>query len=438
MRTVSLIALLLTAMVSAKASDFVKDGIYYTYDIDAMTARVCVCDDYDNPPSGDIVIPATVTMGRHTFDVVAIDQNAFANAPITSVTIEGDAEHGVTSIGRNAFSYCLSLERAVISDRVKEIDKQVFYECSALKSVRLPDGLELIPNALCLNCTSLTTFNFPKACRGIDDEAFRKCGFTELHLPDNIILVGEDAFAYNKKLTKVDLGNGLKAIDYCAFQGCPITEITLPPTLQYLLDEAFASTKLTRISLPPSLIMLGPNTFAGCKLKEIIYEDGDQDLEFMYEDPLMLDNYDPAIESVYLGRNLNAAPYDYEEERVRHLTIGPLVKNLNFQFGDALETVTSYIADPTAVPEYFTNRVHANAILYVPQEYLSAYENAATWKRFFDIRPIAEDAVGAIAADSRAAERYDLSGRRLPATAAPHGISIIRQADGSARKVLSR
>ena len=96
------------------------------------------------------------------------------------------------------------------------------------------------------------------------------------------------------------------------------------------------------------------------------------------------------------------------------------------------------IVIPAAVPEYFTNRVHANAILYVPQEYLSAYENAATWKRFFDIRPIAEDAVGAIAADSRAAERYDLSGRRLPAIAAPHGLSIIRQADGSARKVLIR
>lgn len=174
--------------------DVTVDGIAYTINKTDLTATVRRSDTY----SGNIVIPASITVDGAEYAVTTIDTNAFAIlSGITDITIPSS----ITAIGADAFRLCNGLKNVYITDiaawagitfanananpvvitgtltcdglpvteiniptGVTEIKDFVFRGLTTLKDITLPDGLERIGENAFNGCTSLTQVLLPRKC----------------------------------------------------------------------------------------------------------------------------------------------------------------------------------------------------------------------------------------------------------------------------------
>ena len=116
---------------------FEVDGIYYKK---TSKGEVSVIRG-DKQYSGDVVIPASITVDGVQYAVTAIGQKAFEFCDkLTSIVIP----EGVTSIGNEAFVTCPFLATVEFPVSLREIGQDAFYASSRLRSVQLPEGLERI------------------------------------------------------------------------------------------------------------------------------------------------------------------------------------------------------------------------------------------------------------------------------------------------------
>ena len=106
-------------------------GLTYTLNAD-HTATVA---NYDNhTPDGVIDIPDTVISGGQPYTVMAIDNAAFPNSAVTSVTIP---------------------------DSVSSIQFYAFHDCENLKTIRIPVSVTLIEDDAFAGCPSSMTVTYP-------------------------------------------------------------------------------------------------------------------------------------------------------------------------------------------------------------------------------------------------------------------------------------
>lgn len=110
---------------------FVVDGIYYS-SITGNTAMVIANENVEAYYTGNVVIPSTVTYQGMTFDVVAIDDNAFDGCYDLASVVIGE---NVTAIGEQAFQGCVGLTSVTIGSNVASIASKAFNYCNALTTV---------------------------------------------------------------------------------------------------------------------------------------------------------------------------------------------------------------------------------------------------------------------------------------------------------------
>ena len=79
----------------------------------------------------------------------------------------------VTSIGREAFSYC-----------------------TGLKSIKIPDSVTSIGSNAFEHCESLTSIEIPDSVTSIEGSAFSYCNFTSLKITEILTSIGEVAFEH--------------------------------------------------------------------------------------------------------------------------------------------------------------------------------------------------------------------------------------------------
>ena len=98
-------------------------------------------------------IPETVVYKGKTYEVVGVDEYAFENSPITSITIP----NSVTNIGNGAFNGCKSLTSITIPNSVTSIGGSAFYGCKSLTSITIPNSVISIGEEVFSYCYSLTS-----------------------------------------------------------------------------------------------------------------------------------------------------------------------------------------------------------------------------------------------------------------------------------------
>ena len=165
-----------------------NQGLTYTLNAD-HTATVA---SYDNStPDGVIDIPDTVTSGGQPYTVTAINNSAFPNSAVTSVTIPDS----VTSIHDVSFFNCSQLTNISIPNSVTYIGYSAFSYCTSLKSITLPSSLSTISRALFSGCSQLTTIHIPDSVSSIQFYAFHDCGnLKTIRIPVSVTSIRDFAF----------------------------------------------------------------------------------------------------------------------------------------------------------------------------------------------------------------------------------------------------
>ena len=329
----------LTSITTNNGMDLKKSGLYFTKD--SIKYKVLTKDAVQVEPktyTGNLVIPETVAAGN-TFTVTSIHGNAFKycnnltslNLPKSITTIDADASYGcslygcirlaeinvddantvyssidgvlfnkdkteliryplnksgaytipntVTTIGREAFSYCDGLTSVTISNSVRRINYGAFGDCSYLTSVTIPEGVTTLESLVFNYCTSLASITIPESITSIPYATFEYCrNLTTVSLPSTLVSVESSAFDNCSKLhyTEYDsacyLGNAQNPyVALIKAKSTSITSCVINDNCKVIASEAFSGcSNLTSITVPNSVCGIGDEAFVGCSALESI------------------------------------------------------------------------------------------------------------------------------------------------------------------------
>nr|WP_143404118.1 leucine-rich repeat domain-containing protein [Gaetbulibacter sp. 4G1] len=172
---------------------------------EATSPTTAEVSNYDPVNGTSVVIPASVTAGSIVFDVIKIDDSAFENIGLTSVTIP----NSVTEIGISAF-----------------------------------------------NTNNLTSVTIPGSVTTIGTTAFATNPITNLSLGANVTDIGIGAFVDNN-ISDITIPSNVTFIGLLAFGNNPLTSVTslatTPPTITTGTNDTFAFNRGNiHLHIPPN------------------------------------------------------------------------------------------------------------------------------------------------------------------------------------------
>lgn len=224
------------------AYDFEADGIYYKVNKDRASVYVTgqnvdgTFSGSKNKPSGDIVIPSTVSYNDVEYSVTGIGDYVFSFCyDLTSISIP----ESVTSIGIGAFSYCSSLTSITVAASNPAYDSRE--GCNAI--------IETASNTLIWGCHRTI---IPESVTSIGDYAFNASSFLiSLSIPESVTSIGKDAFSFCKTLTFISIPEGVTSIGDWAFDSCSslTSVVCYAEKVPYLGNYVFSSVPTGKASL---------------------------------------------------------------------------------------------------------------------------------------------------------------------------------------------
>lgn len=252
-----LFAALLALSQSVWAYDFSYtyqgNTLYYT--ISGSNVIVTYPASYSNDhyygytkPSGDLVIPSTVTHDEVTYSVTSIGSWAFDRcSDLTSVTIPD----GVTSIGSNAFQYCSGLTYVAIGSGITSIGGDAFKNCSNLTSITIPDGVTSLGSNAFQGCSSLISATIGNGVTSIGTTTFQSCSsLTSVTIGSSVTSIGNQAFDGCRSLTSIIIPDGVTSIGNYSFRNCSgLISVTIGSGVTSIGSYAFSNCSSSRLSI---------------------------------------------------------------------------------------------------------------------------------------------------------------------------------------------
>ena len=176
-------------------------------------------------------------------------------------------------IGKEAFSWCQSLQDITIPSSVTYIGDGAFSGCKSLQSITIPNSVRNIGNNAFRGCNicfficnstyfqndDVCLFNkdktaivsrikdcvyyiIPNSVTGIGDYAFSWCeSLQSIIIPNSVTKIGDYAFSWCKSLQRVTISNSVTRIGDYAFSWCrSLQSITIPNSVTKIGDGAFS------------------------------------------------------------------------------------------------------------------------------------------------------------------------------------------------------
>lgn len=276
------------------ASAFVVDGIKYLINGDGSTVTVKGLADGVNA-SGDLNIPATVTINEVVYNVTKIADNAFDGEYGFSGTLTIPAS--ITNIGSRAFRFCSGFTTLNYNAINCSFGNSVF-ENNQISTLNIGNGVEVIPSmglsgltgtltipnsVTCIGsaafsgCSGLTgNLIIPNSVTSIDAEAFRGTGFDgTLTIPNGVTSIGRRAFnetgftTINYNAINCVMGAQFNEWENtytyeCVFGYCQNLEnLNIGENVQTISPNAFYVDGFTGdLVIPNSVITIGANAFS--------------------------------------------------------------------------------------------------------------------------------------------------------------------------------
>ena len=356
--------------------------------------------------------------------VTSIGEDAFYRCSSLASVVIGD---NVTSIGEYAFSYCSSLDSIVISNSVTSIGKGAFSCCFSLASVVIGDSVTSIGEYAFYYC-NFTSIEIPNTVINIENNAFDHCSsLKELRIEDGIetlnlgynehynnivgyyyeglfgnchleiLYLGRNLshssnytpFGGNETLTYVTIGNNVTSIREEAFSYCnSLASVVIGDNVTSIGEEAFSNCgSLTSVIIGNSVTSIGEDAFYRCSsLASVVIGDNVTSIgEYAFSycsslDSIVISN---SVTSIGKGAFSNCGS-------LASVVIGDSVTSIEdyaFYSCSDLENIYLMATIPPSVGENnFTNKNYINTILHIPHGSLAIYQDATTWKNFWDIK----------------------------------------------------
>ena len=294
-------------------------------------------------------IPATIEYRGETYEVIGIREGAFANSPITSVTIP----NSIKTIGYGAFENCQNLTTTFHTGDLAswcEIDFEgwssnpmqythnlylnipgtTFAE-EVKGDIVIPNTVDTIHSHAFMGATSFTSVTIPNSVTSIGYSAFYGCSsLTSITIPNSVTSIGGYAFAGCSSLTSITIPNSITEINSGIFEGCSsLTSITIPNSVTSIGSGAFAyCSALEYLSIPNSV----QYAYEGDYNNEVYYLDGYISIYGCYNLKTLIvpaDFFAPEDESDYYEAIEDYLPY--LSEKLESLTING--GNMDHRFG---------------------------------------------------------------------------------------------------------
>ena len=199
-----------------------------------------------NNAFGYCIVLESVTFAAGS-QLEAIGESAFQSAGLTSITIPAS----VTSIGDNAFNDCFSLPAINVADENTTYSSEngILFNKEKTTLIVCPMG------------NPATAYAIPATVTTIGESAFKECSnLTSVTIPASVTSIGKSAFAMCDDLTSVTFaaGSQLEAIGESAFQSAGLTSITIPASVTSIWNNAFNDC----VSLPAINVAEGNTTYS--------------------------------------------------------------------------------------------------------------------------------------------------------------------------------
>ncbi len=216
---------------SLRAEDFSAvnaDGVSIYYNIlDSTVRTVEVTKDWDNPYSGSVNIPASVSYNGNLYSVTRIGNYAFYNCiDLISITIPSS----VTNIGCDAFSGTSWLENQ--ADGIIYINNCLYeYKGSmpANTHIDVRAGTTQICEYAFYECTNLTSIAIPNSVTSIGNGAFSTCAIASITIPESVTEMGHEIFNNCENLHYLNIKNGDAEVSDVIFSGCNNLDTLIVP-----------------------------------------------------------------------------------------------------------------------------------------------------------------------------------------------------------------
>lgn len=370
---------------------------------DRLTSVVWNIKSHANYLEGTGPFPTNVTSFVFGENVEHIPAYLCNGLSIQSVTFP----NGLKKIGFNAFSDCVYLESITIPDSVKIVDGYAFKNCSKLESVYVGINVDSIRGGAFEECNKLKavyisdleawckiTFRdnlsnplkyahnlylngellvnavIPATITEIKDWALSGCYcIKSVKILGDIIKIGDGAFEDCRYMEKINIPYSTRSIGKYAFLWCSslYIQLIIPEGIETIEEFAFTwCSSITDLILPNSVSTISKyDAFAragGIFMYNIIIPNGVTYIglgAFSYA-ARYWDAY-----SLFIGKGVEVI----EKGAFEHLSVSKIYAQMEMP--------------PVIERDVFDGILDLSQIdLYVPQNSLSLYQNAAVWQEF--------------------------------------------------------
>lgn len=161
-----------------------------------------------------------------------------------------------TTIKKNAFQGCKSLENINIREGASYIGENAFKGCTNLLSATIGNSVTNIGNNAFYGCSGLTNIILSNSLTTINDSTFLSCNnLTSITIPNSVTKINVSAFNTCRKLVDITIGSGVTSISSNAFSlgsntygGTVFRFLGItPPTI---VSNAFATNDIKQIIVP--------------------------------------------------------------------------------------------------------------------------------------------------------------------------------------------
>lgn len=232
---------------------------------------------YDVEPSGELILPDTVTYKGKEYVIERIGDSAFGWCQgITKVVIPGS----VKELEYFAFGQCWKLQDVQLSNGLKIIGKSAFVRDSKINSITIPESTVTIGESAFMGCDAISGITIPESVKTIDRDAFSECeSLLRINVSDdNTSYSDMDGVLFNKDKTQLicypggrsgnyTVPDGVIEIGYNSFGYCTkLLNVVIPKSVNNIGNYAFYNcTGLNSVIIGKSVSSIGNYAFSGCK-----------------------------------------------------------------------------------------------------------------------------------------------------------------------------